>query len=165
MLRFSKAAVPDGKVPSTGIWLTRISSPRPAIILAVTSRTNSGACAGTIGGRSNALVAVGRHGHLEQMRQRVVDGLEILAHHVGALAAVGLLDRLLDASDRLVARQHAGDGEEAGLQTVLMRPPRPTSRATLEASITKKRSFFSRICCLHRARQLVPHRVRAHRGC
>ena len=47
----------DGKVPSTGNWLTRSSSPRPSIILAVTSRTNSGACAGTIGERSNVLVA------------------------------------------------------------------------------------------------------------
>ena len=59
ILRFSKAALPDGQVPSAGSWLTRMSSPPPSprIILAVTSCTNAGACAGTIGGRSNALVA------------------------------------------------------------------------------------------------------------
>ena len=31
--------------------------------------------------------------------------------------------------------------------TVLMRPPMPFSWATLKASMTKKRSFLSRICC------------------
>ncbi len=48
-LRFSNAAVPEGNVPSTGIWLTRRSSPRPSIIWAITSRTNAGALSGTSG--------------------------------------------------------------------------------------------------------------------
>ena len=52
MLRFSYAVVPLGYVPSTGSALTGSSSPRPAIIAAVTVRTNSGACSGTIGGDS-----------------------------------------------------------------------------------------------------------------
>jgi hypothetical protein len=51
MLRFSKAAVPDGQVPSSGSAETGSSSPRPAIIIAVTRRTNSGASSGTRGGR------------------------------------------------------------------------------------------------------------------
>ena len=42
MLRFSQIAVPDGQVPSTGMRLTGISSPRPSSIAAVTSRTNVG---------------------------------------------------------------------------------------------------------------------------
>ena len=57
-----------------------------------------------------------RNTHLVQVRQRVVDDLEVPAHDVAALVAVGLLDGVLDARDRLLARQHAGDGEEAGLQ-------------------------------------------------
>ena len=45
-LRFSHCAVPLGYVPSTGSALTGSSSPRPAIIRAVTSRTKAGACVG-----------------------------------------------------------------------------------------------------------------------
>ena len=41
-------------MPSTGSMLTGSSSPRPAIIIAVTVRTNSGALAGTIAGSSRA---------------------------------------------------------------------------------------------------------------
>ncbi len=47
MLRFSHWAVPVGKVPSMGMALTGRSSPSPAMILAVTFWTNSGAAAGT----------------------------------------------------------------------------------------------------------------------
>ena len=52
MLRFSYLVVPLGYVPSTGSALTGSSSPWPAIIAAVTVRTNSGASAGTIGADS-----------------------------------------------------------------------------------------------------------------
>ena len=41
-----------------GIKLTGISSPSPAIIVAVNFWTNSGALAGTSSGRSNALVTL-----------------------------------------------------------------------------------------------------------
>ena len=58
MLRFSHAAVRLGKVPSTGIRLTGMSSPMPSIMRAVTCRTNSGALAGTNGGRSQVLFAL-----------------------------------------------------------------------------------------------------------
>ena len=54
MLRFSYCVVPLGYVPSTGSALTGSSSPRPAIIAAVTVRTNSGACAGTGGSSSRS---------------------------------------------------------------------------------------------------------------
>ena len=57
MLRFSHTAVPDGQVPSIGMRLTGMSSPRPSSIRAVTSRTNAGAEAGTTGGVSHSLVA------------------------------------------------------------------------------------------------------------
>jgi hypothetical protein len=36
-------------------------------------------------------------------------------HHFLALAAVGLLDGVFDLLDGFLARQHAGQGEEAGL--------------------------------------------------
>ena len=77
----------DGKVPSTGIRLTGMSSPRPSIIGAVTSRTNSGAAAGTTG---CAFPAAARRlagtVDLEQSRQRVVDGVEVRLHDCLALA-------------------------------------------------------------------------------
>ena len=56
MLRFSYSVVPLGYVPSTGSALTGSSSPRPAIIAAVTVRTNCGACAGTTGAGSRVAV-------------------------------------------------------------------------------------------------------------
>src|SRR5450631_4056140 len=46
-LRFSHFVVPDGYVPSIGSLLTGRSSPLPAIIGPSTSRTNTGASAGT----------------------------------------------------------------------------------------------------------------------
>ena len=46
---------------------------------------------------------------------REVDGLEVLAHDLLALAR-SLRDGLLDLLDRLLAGQHAGHGEEARLQ-------------------------------------------------
>ena len=49
------------------------------------------------------------------MRERRVDGLEVFLHHGFAALAVGLLDGLLDLRDGFFARQHAADGEEAGL--------------------------------------------------
>ena len=57
-----------------------------------------------------------RHLDLEKARQRSVDRGEVLGDHGLALAAVGLADRFLDVPDRRLARQHAGDREEAGLQ-------------------------------------------------
>ena len=73
MLRFSYAVVPLGYVPSTGSALTGSSSPRPAIIAAVTVRTNSGACVrhegrGVVRGRD----APGQF-HLVQALERGVD--------------------------------------------------------------------------------------------
>ena len=103
-------------MPSTGSALTGRSSPRPAIIAAVTLRTNAGALAGTTAGSSRA----GGHpaGNLDpvQALQGAVDRGLVALDHLGAAPAVGLGDRGLDLLDRLLARQHARDGEEAGLQ-------------------------------------------------
>ena len=93
--------MPLGYVPSTGSALTGRSSPRPAIIAAVTVRTNSGACAGTSGGSSR--VAVARSGTLDpvQALERAVDRGLVALDHLGAAPAVGLRDRRLDPLDRL----------------------------------------------------------------
>ena len=45
-----------------------------------------------------------------------VDGGEVAPDHLLALAAVALLDRVLDRRDRLLDGQHAREREEAGLQ-------------------------------------------------
>ena len=57
MFRFSHRAVSIGNVPSTGMALVGIASPRPAMISPMTFFTNSGAWGGTGGGMSMALVA------------------------------------------------------------------------------------------------------------
>ena len=86
MLRFSHFAVPVGYVPSTGSALTGKLSPWPAIMRAVTSRTNCGACGDTAGGIAIVLVAAVGNLHLEQVRQRVVHGGEVHLHDLLALA-------------------------------------------------------------------------------
>ena len=50
-----------------------------------------------------------------QVGQGGIHGGEILLHHRFAALLVGLLDGLLDGGDGFLARQHAADGEEAGL--------------------------------------------------
>ena len=50
-----------------------------------------------------------------KVSQGCIHGGEVLGNHRFAALAVGLLDGLLDLLDRLFARQHAADGEEAGL--------------------------------------------------
>ena len=52
---------------------------------------------------------------LEQVGERLVHRCDILLHHLFALAAVGLLDGVFDLLDRFLTRQHARQGEEAGL--------------------------------------------------
>ena len=56
-----------------------------------------------------------RHRHFVEVRQRLIDGLEVLLDYGGALLAVRLLHALLDGGDGLVLWQDAGDGKEAGL--------------------------------------------------
>src|SRR5512138_2883482 len=57
MLRFSYCEVAVGKVPSLGIADTGTVSPKPAMIVPVTSRTNLGALFETAGGILSLLVA------------------------------------------------------------------------------------------------------------
>ena len=57
----------------------------------------------------------GRNRHFVEGRERAVDGRLVPFHHLFALFAVALLDRLLDAFEGLGQRQHAAEGEEADL--------------------------------------------------
>ena len=57
----------------------------------------------------------GGDGHFVEVGQGLVHGVEVLLDDRITLLAVGLLDGLLDLGDGLLAGQHAGDGEEAGL--------------------------------------------------
>ena len=113
--RFSHCAVAVGHVPSTGNALTGSASPLPAIITAVTRCTKSGASPATTAGRLRVAVAAVGNGYLVQMRQRRVDRGAVLLDHGRPGLAIGRFDRLPDMGQRVLARQDAGDGEEAGL--------------------------------------------------
>jgi len=67
-----------------------------------------------------------RHGHLVQVRQRLVHCGVVHLHHLLAPASVGLLDGFLDVGDRLVLGQHAAHV----CMMVLMRGPRPIEFAS-----------------------------------
>ena len=90
------------------------------------------------------------------MREGAVHRREIALHDVLALAAIGLADGFLDPRDRLVARQHAGDGEEAGLQDGVGAPAQPDllggaggiDHEQLQAEVADAR--------LHRPWQMLP---------
>ena len=135
MLRFSKAVVPLGYVPSTGSALTGSWSPRPSIIAAVTVRTKSGACAGTVGGRSR--VAVTRLGTSTRcsadsvwstaawLRATTSAPRRAYVLPIAALTAVTASSR---GSTPEMAKKHV-------CSTVLVRPASPASRATRSASM------------------------------
>ena len=106
MLRFSYFVVAVGNVPSTGMALTGSWSPLPAMIMPGTRWTKSGASPRTAGSRVNLLVTWSGHLDLVQGGDRAVDGREVPLHdRLAARLAVGLLDRVLDLLDRLLARQ------------------------------------------------------------
>ena len=65
--------------------------------------------------RSGAVHLGARQADFMQMRERVIHRLQIHFHHLVALFGVGLLDGIFDGFNGLVARQHAGEGEEADL--------------------------------------------------
>ena len=116
MLRFSHCAVPVGNAPPAGIALTGSRSPLPPAIwpehVVHEARAPCDESEPTMSNSRDR--GVGQF-HFFQMRQRRVDGGEVLLHDRLAALAVGLLDGLLDLLDGFFAGQHAADGEEAGL--------------------------------------------------
>ena len=74
-------------MPSAGIALTGSSSPRPAIIMAVTCLHERRAPArGTIGGGARVLVAAAGSFDLVQVLERAIDGREVLLRPAPALS-------------------------------------------------------------------------------
>ena len=49
------------------------------------------------------------------MRERLIDRAQIHLHYLLAFLHVSFANRILDRLDRLLRRQDAGDGKEAGL--------------------------------------------------
>ena len=164
MLRFSYWVVPLGYVPSTGIALTGSSSPRPAIIVAVTVCTKSGAKSGTIGAGSSVRARARPAARPGGGRQRAVHRRLVALHHLGAAAAVGLGDRGLDALHRPLPLEHAGDGEEAGLQHGVGAPGQPRRAGDLAGVDHVELDLLLEHALLQLARERVPHLVRAVAG-
>ena len=86
----------------------------------------------------------------------MVDGGEILRDDLAALAAVGLLDHVLDARDGFLARQHAGDREEAGLQDGVDPAAEAGVARDLRGVDHEQAQLLVDDLLLHRARQTVP---------
>lgn len=82
----------------------------------------------------NSLSPLGRNLDFGQRGNGVVHGGEVHVHDLIALAAVGLLDGVLQQRDGLLEGDHLGELEERGRMIMLMRPPRPISMATFTAS-------------------------------
>ncbi len=96
-----------------------------------------------------------------QVRQRRVDDLEVAANDVVPLVAVALLDGVLDAGDRLIARQDAGDGEEAGLQHGVDPVAEAPVAGDLGGVDHVEAQLLGEDLRLQRAGQVLPHLVRA----
>jgi hypothetical protein len=146
MLRFSNRVVPVGQVPSAASGSPAGSLPRPAISVAVTRCTKSGALAGTTGGRSKVLDTCPAPAP-RAAREGRIDGGVVAVQQLLALLAVGLLHRLLDLRDGLVLRQDAGDGEEAGLHDGVDAPAHAGLLGDAVGVDTKNLSPLSMICC------------------
>jgi hypothetical protein len=104
-----------------------------------------------------------RHLHLVEVRQRGVHYLKVALHHLDAARAVGLFDRLLDMRDRLVARQHAGDREEAGLHDGIDPPSHPRLARHLIGVDHGEAQPLLYDLLLDLARQVAPDRLRTVR--
>ncbi len=163
MLRFSHCVVSVGQVPSTGNALTGSRSPLLASMMAVTRCTKSGAFGDTIGGRCLRGAHRGRHRHLVQVGQRPVDGGVVLLDHVLAALAVGLLDRVLDLRDRLLAGQDARDREEAGLHDRVDARAHAGGLGHLVGVDHVELQLLLDDLLLHLAGQVVPHLVGGER--
>ena len=117
MLRFSQMRSAGRPRAVHRQRLTGISSPRPASIRAVTSRTKAGACC-RHERRAAPSVLVAASGTVTSNSRASVSSTagKFAAPRPHPCCRRSSADRLLDLRDRLLARQHAGDGEEAGLQ-------------------------------------------------
>jgi hypothetical protein len=122
-------AVPVGKVPSTGnsdtgrlVALAGDQRQRDAVDEVIDARRGTGCLDGAHGvGQCHAMQA----GH------RLVDGLVVEFGDAPALAAVGLLDRMLDRGNGFASGRMPEMAKKQVCITVLMRRPMSASCATL----------------------------------
>ena len=98
---------------------------------------------------------------LLQVGHRLIHCVEVLLHHLGTLALVGLLDGLLDLGDGLFRGQHARDAEEAGLHDGVDTRPHPGFLGHLVGIDHEEAQLLVDDLLLHFLRQLVPDLVRA----
>jgi hypothetical protein len=122
-------------VPSTGRALTGSSSPRPAIISAVTERTNSEASAGTGGGSSRVVVTPSG----TSIRWRPSSAWSTAAQFFSTTSGPRFPYVFSIASLILAIDSSRGSTPEIAKKqvwrTMLMRPARPTARAIRAASM------------------------------
>src|ERR1700730_10253758 len=105
-----------------------------------------------------------RNLNLLQMRQRPIDRRIILPDHGLTLVRIGLADRLLDMPDRCLTWQHAGDGEEAGLQHGVDACTETDLARNLRGIDDKEAQSFAEDLYLHRPRKPVPNLIGAERA-
>ena len=98
--------------------------------------------------------------HLLEVGDGLIDRLEVLLHHLGTLALVGLLDGLLDLGDGLFRGQHTRDVEEAGLHDGVDTRPHAGLLGHLVGVDHVEAQLLVDDLLLHFLRQLVPHLVR-----
>ena len=104
-----------------------------------------------------------RHFDFVQMRERLIHGVEVHLHDVFAFLAVSLANRILDRRDRLVVRQHAGDGKEADLHD-RVDPSTHAARASHGARVDDEEAqppVVNR--ALHPLGKPLPHSIRRER--
>ena len=100
-----------------------------------------------------------RHLDLVEARQRTVDRSEVLDDHRLALAAVSLAYRFLNVPDRRLARQHAGDCEEAGLEDGVGASGKTHLTGNLGGIDDEEAKTLVDDLPLHRPRQVIEDRI------
>ena len=102
--------------------------------------------------------------HLVHMVERRVHGGVVLPNHRFAALAVSLVNRLLDLRDRFLARQDAGDREEAGLHDRVDALAHAGVLGDLVAVDHIELQLFLDDLLLHFSREVVPDLARAERA-
>ena len=106
-----------------------------------------------------------RHGggnlHRVQVGQRLIHCGKIGAHQIGALGPVAYLDGVFDPPDRVLARQHAGNREEAGLQDGVDPLAEPHRARHLRGVDHEEAELLFQDLRLHRTGQVIPDGIRS----
>ena len=104
------------------------------------------------------------HRDLVQMRECLIYGLKVPAYHVRSHLAVGLLDRLLDLGDRLLAQQYVRDRKIAGLHDRVDAAAHAGFLCHGVSIDGEEADSFLDHLLLQFARQALPHAVRPSRN-